>query len=70
MDTNNFMTLDDRHEVFNLYSSQCAHCKFYEYGKYSCVAFPKGIPDDILEGKSKHDTVLENQTGETIYTPK
>lgn len=65
--SDNIFVLDDRHEIFNLYRSQCATCKHYQRYKYSCSAFPKGIPDSILEGNEKHDTVIPGQAGKFIY---
>lgn len=60
--------LDDRHEVFNMYRSQCATCRHYDRDNYSCRAFPDGILEPILEGKTRHDTVIPGQAGDTVYS--
>lgn len=59
--------IDDRHELFNIYASQCASCKHFVESDYYCKAFPDGIPDVILNGKQKHDSVVKEQVGDTIY---
>ena len=35
-------------------STQCARCIFRFSGKSVCVAFPRGIPTDLLEGQFDH----------------
>lgn len=61
--------LNDRHEYFNLYSSQCGECIFFDWSTCrTCNAFPKGIPVAILEGKQKHDKPIQGQEGNTIFT--
>ena len=62
--------LDDRHEIFNMYMSQCATCRHYDRDNYSCRAFPDGIPELILQGNKRHDAVIPGQEGETIYSAK
>lgn len=46
----------------------CNFCKHYE-SRLNCKAFPapKTIPDEILNGESKHDKVIEGQTGDFIF---
>lgn len=62
--------LDGRDSIFSPYRSQCAHCEFFkQYEDCICVAFPEGIPDDLLEGKSKHDKILKGQVGDYVFTP-
>jgi hypothetical protein len=43
-------------------------CKLFsgisKTGKYNCIAFPNGIPDDILSGQNLH---LENIEGDGGY---
>lgn len=50
------ITLDDRHEVFQIYSSLCGRCPLYEWGKYRCPAFPDGIPKELLSGDGQKCT--------------
>ncbi|WP_080903351.1 hypothetical protein [Parabacteroides sp. Marseille-P3160] len=61
--------LDDRHEIFNQYLSQCAFCKHFKDG-YTCAAFPDGIPDDLLEGIKKHNSIIKSQTGNLLFSKK
>lgn len=62
--------LNDKHEVLNLYSSQCAICKHFKEDSYSCAAFPEGIPDEILDGSKKHNSVLPSQKGTIVFSKK
>ena len=60
--------LNDRHEYFNPYLSQCGECKFLNWSSYTCEAFPNGIPDSLLSGKQKHDKPIQGQKGNTVFT--
>ncbi|QGY44141.1 hypothetical protein GM418_10865 [Maribellus comscasis] len=62
-------TLDDRHEGLNLYKSSCPKCKYYTWGKYSCEAFPTGIPDLILSGEDLHYKPLDGQKNSLVFNP-
>ncbi len=62
--------LDDRHEVFNLYGSQCAVCKHFVMNDYYCPAYPYGIPDQLLDGSEKHNKLRPDQTGSTTFEPE
>ncbi len=48
--------------------SVCGDCKHYHFeGPYfSCTAFEK-IPDEILEGKNKHDVPLKGQKNDIVF---
>lgn len=46
---------------------QCENCKHYLSG-LRCVAFPDGIPDDILSGEFDHTQPHEDDNG-IQYTP-
>jgi hypothetical protein len=73
--------LDDRHQIFNIYASQCAYCRHFIENGYQCSAFPlkitdgrnghyiQSIPDDILSGESLHEAVRKGQEGNTIFEP-
>lgn len=43
--------------------SQCIDCKHFkglnDNGKYSCSAFPDGIPDDVFWNKVLHEENIE-----------
>lgn len=63
-----YNTLDGGLERTNIYFSQCIGCKHFDKkNRYTCIAFPKGIPDDILYEKKRHDTIHPNQTGNTTF---
>lgn len=59
------LMIDDRHELLNLYKSQCARCKHLNH--YACKAFPVEIPRSLLSGEMNHDEVLPDQAGETTF---
>lgn len=49
----------------------CFLCKHYNGGaRYTCKAFPKGIPEEILFGKSEHEKPLPEQTNDIIFEEK
>lgn len=62
--------IDDRHEIFNIYESQCSRCKNFNNESYSCEAYPDGIPENLLDASEKHDKVRKGQTGNSIFSPK
>lgn len=59
--------IDDRHEIFNIYESQCGRCKHFEDG-YSCKAYPNGIPEELLDASQQHNEVRKDQVGDTVFT--
>lgn len=59
--------INDRMEYLNMYESQCATCKHFDWDTCTCKAFPKEIPDNLLDGTKKHDRVIAGQTGRTLY---
>lgn len=61
------LEINDRHEYLNLYTSQCAKCKHFDWESYTCEAFPVEIPDELLSGEEGHNKILPNQTGESIF---
>ena len=48
----------------------CYGCKHFNPRTFTCPAFPKGIPSDIIEGFMPHTTVFRNQVGEYVFEPK
>ena len=48
----------------------CYGCKHFRPKTFTCPAFPKGIPSDIMEGFMPHTTVFRNQVGEYVFEPK
>lgn len=70
MEDNFVFTLDDRHEIFNMYKSQCSQCQYFQRDGYCCVAFPEQIPEEILLGDQTHEEVYKGQKGSICFTPK
>ena len=49
---------------------QCIVCKHFVHKGgvvYTCPAFPDRIPRDVFFSDEVHDTVLPNQTGDTVF---
>ncbi len=36
-------------------SPKCTFCKHFQVRDWSCTAFPKGVPDDLVFGDVSHD---------------
>lgn len=51
-----------------MYRSQCTFCRHLVKEGLTCIAFPKGIPDNLLEGEVKHDAIIAGQVGNTVFT--
>lgn len=64
---NDYNKIDDRHEIFNMYLSQCGKCKHFK-GNYTCKAYPNGIPNELLDASKKHDKIMKGQIGDTVFT--
>jgi len=47
----------------------CVRCKHY-LGDLNCLAFPLGIPDEILEAKNDHTKPLEEQENDLVFESK
>ncbi|MBN2747659.1 MAG: hypothetical protein JXR34_13110 [Bacteroidales bacterium] len=62
--------IDDRHQIFSLYSSKCGFCQHFQKWDFYCMAFPHGIPDKYLTGEVIHTSVDKDQIGDTVFTPK
>ena len=45
----------------------CDSCKHFKRTKGTCVAFPGGIPKDIMLFGGDHREVLPNQKGTTVH---
>jgi hypothetical protein len=61
-------TLDDRHELLNLYKSKCCNCKYFQEWDFFCFAFPNGIPDEYLSGDKSHTKIDKDQVGDVVFT--
>jgi hypothetical protein len=44
-------------------TNQCTRCIFKMEGKPVCVAFPRGIPADILSGRVTHTSPYDGDGG-------
>ena len=47
-------------------NNRCFNCKWYT-GKLKCLAFPKGIPNEILTGNENHKKPLKNQDNNIVF---
>jgi hypothetical protein len=47
----------------------CITCKNY-LDELNCLAFPDGIPEEILSGDNDHEKPLPEQFNGLVYTPK
>ena len=61
------MILDDRCHWFDRYASSCGTCKHFRRDDFYCLAYPDGIPDELLLGEELHNDVRKDQTGDTIF---
>lgn len=61
--------INDRNEVYKVYSSSCTKCKFFNYDNFECKAFEGFIPDEILSGKNKHLKPLPDQGNDIVFEP-
>ncbi len=53
----------------------CFFCKHFggldkKLDDYTCQAFPKGIPVEIIYRKVQHRVLYPGQTGDFIFTPQ
>jgi hypothetical protein len=62
--------LNDRAIHFAMYNSLCAYCKHLNEGRYTCVAFPESIPDNLLSAEERHDKPINGQSGNTVFELK
>jgi len=47
--------------------SNCALCHHRQALYLNCLAFPWGIPLEIVKGEKKHDKVIKGQRGNFTY---
>lgn len=60
--------INDRHEVYKIFSSPCTKCKNrFESVTFVCAAFPEGIPDEILSGEDLHTKTRRGQKNDLIF---
>jgi hypothetical protein len=48
----------------------CTKCKHFELETFTCKAFNKQIPEDILIGENDHSTPLPNQGNDIVFEEK
>ncbi len=48
----------------------CDLCKHSLIRHYTCLAFPDGIPEEILKGENRHSTPLAEQENDIIFELK
>lgn len=46
----------------------CNRCKWF-FGGRNCMAFPNGIPDEIMHGENQHSEPLPEQDNEIVFEP-
>jgi len=47
----------------------CINCKNFNAKKFTCLAFPDGIPEAILTGESDHTEPLPEQDNDIVFEP-
>ena len=45
----------------------CDLCKHILVRRYTCEAFPNGIPEEILNGKNNHSKILPEQENKIVF---
>ncbi len=50
----------------------CTICTHFDHEglstvPFSCTAFPKGIPDEIIQGSNKHTEKLDGQENDIVF---
>jgi hypothetical protein len=45
----------------------CFRCKNYRRFKGGCLAFPNGIPDEIVSGENEHSKPLKGQRNKIVF---
>ena len=48
-------------------TSQCQTCKYCNETEFICIAFPFGIPDEVIRNEVIHSEVLDEQHGDNTY---
>ena len=49
----------------------CLNCSFCKSNGFDlfCIAFPDGVPDEIIEGENDHSTPLPDQENDIVFEP-
>lgn len=42
---------------------KCKHFHYKNFASFTCDAFPKGIPDEIIDGEKLHKTPIDGDHG-------
>lgn len=45
----------------------CINCKHFDINTFTCKAFPKEIPEDIIIGLNNHSEPLPNQDNKIVF---
>jgi hypothetical protein len=45
----------------------CDFCRHILIRRYTCEAFPQGIPEEILNGKNNHSETLPEQGNNIVF---
>jgi len=48
----------------------CINCKHFNLDKFTCAAFPKEIPEEIIQGDNDHKKPLPGQGNNIVFEPK
>ena len=59
--------LGNHNEQDNIICDLCRHSLIRHY---TCLAFPDGIPEDILKGENRHSKPLAKQENDIIFELK
>lgn len=48
----------------------CIKCKHFDINSFTCSAFPKEIPEEIIIGDNDHSKPLPDQKNEIVFEEK
>jgi hypothetical protein len=63
--------VDERRRHITMFTEEaCADCKHFREWDLFCAAYPRGIPDELLDGSEKHKKIRKDQEGTKVFEPK